>query len=666
VADLSNILGGPWSPPARRNVEPPEVQLADAMRESGLSPPAQIIMDGKIHRFSSDGKAKGDTGWLVAFANDGAATACFGCWKSGIKQEWRADIGRDLSDAEKMTQARRMREARDIRDRELERNRAVAADTVATIWERSMPASPDHPYLARKGVQPNGARVTGDGRLMVPLYKPDGELASLQYIAHDGGKLYHAGGMTGGCFWMVGDMSPGVLYVAEGFATAATIHEATGRPCVLAYSASNLVPVVGALREQYGPSQPLTIVADNDESGTGQKYADQASAKYGCSVITPPERGDANDYAQAGGDLALLLNPPQDDWLVPADDFCAQPQPIRWLVKRWLQDEALIMVHGPSGGGKTFVVLDWCLHIASAKPDWNGHKVKPGGVIYLAGEGHSGLRGRVAAWKAHHGAERLNMWLSRAGCDLNTPEGYRRVSESIRALGELPRLIVVDTLHRFLQGDENSAQDAKTMIDACGALMREFGCSVLLVHHTGVSDEAQHRARGSSAWRGALEIEISVTPVGDLRKIAQKKMKDGEEAEDIFVELQNVPLAGWVDEDGEQVSSAVPVMAEAPVERKKDDKLATWKKTFSAAWFASGAEEAMGEPYLSKSALVRYLVTAMGESEATAKQTIKPSVPNRLIGALLASEMIIASDHGWRVICPSFSSSLMMAKNAPR
>jgi hypothetical protein len=87
-----------------------------------------------------------------------------------------------------------------------------------------------------------------------------------------------------------------------------------------------------------------------------------------------------------------------------------------------------------------------------------------------------------------------------------------RVVEAIRALPVPPSIIGIDTLHRFLAGDENSAQDAKTMLDACAALMREFNCSIVLVHHTGVSDEAQHRARGSSAWKGALEIEISVVP----------------------------------------------------------------------------------------------------------------------------------------------------------
>lgn len=336
------------------------------------------------------------------------------------------------------------------------------------------------------------------------------------------------------------------------------------------------------------------IVADNDASGVGQRYAEQAAAKYGARVVMPPESGDANDYAKAGNDLALLLSPPVDDWLIPADTFSQQPAPISWLVKRWIQREALIMVHGPSGGGKTFVVLDWCLRMASGMAEWHGNKVKPGAVVYLAGEGHHGLRGRIAAWKHHHQAEHLRMWLSRNGCDLNTPAGYARVVEQVRMLDTPPDLIVVDTLHRFLLGDENSAQDAKTMLDACNSLMAEFGCSVLLVHHTGVSDEAQHRARGSSAWRGALDIEISVIPAKDENpmEIVQRKSKDAELAQSIYTRLHSVEIPGWVDEDGQQVTSAVVVEAQqnATQSAKPESKLTSMTRVFEGAWWATNAE----------------------------------------------------------------------------
>jgi phage/plasmid primase-like uncharacterized protein len=667
MADLSKVLGGPWAPPPEKLVSPPEVQLIDAIKAAGLEPPDHIEMDGKIHRFKSGTKgAPGidKPGWYLVFG-DGIPAGRFGCWRSGIEVTWRADVGRKLTQTEEMAHARRLSESKAMRDAALERQHQLASDTVEKIWTGAQAALPDHPYLAKKGIGVHGARATGDGRLVVPLYDPDGTISSLQYIDHQGGKLYHPGGQTGGKFWQIGTMDePGTLYVAEGFATAATIHETTGRPVVVAYSASNLVPVTGTLREMHGATQDIVIVADNDSSGVGQRYAEQASAKFGARMVMPPIQGDANDYAQAGNDLASLLMPSHDDWLIPADDFCSQPSPISWLVKRWIQSQALVMVHGPSGGGKTFVVLDWCLRMASGIEDWSGHKVRPGNVVYLAGEGHHGLRGRVAAWKHHHQAGKLKMWLSKDGCDLNTPTGYLKVVEQVRMLQERPSVIVVDTLHRFLQGDENSAQDAKTMLDACNALMMEFNCSVILVHHTGVSDEAQHRARGSSAWRGALDIEISIIPGKDDQpmQIVQRKSKDAELAETVFVELHTVEIPGWRDEDDQQVTSAVVVEASAPAQAsKKDSKIDTHRKTFESAWWGTGAEVREGLPYISRSALKDKLA-ADGRKPRTIENDLSPAYTDKLIGALILSEIISPFEHGWLVVDEVQSSAMMMRK----
>jgi phage/plasmid primase-like uncharacterized protein len=667
MADLSKVLGGPWAPPPEKLVAPPETQLIDAMRAAGLEPPEEIHFDGKIHRFRSGTKGSpghGDKpGWYLVFG-DGIPAGRFGCWRAGMEVTWRADIGRKLTQTEEMSHAKRLAEAKALRDAALERQHQVASETVEKIWTTANPANAEHPYLAKKNIQTHGARITGDGRLVVPLYDSDGTLATLQYIDHEGGKLYHPGGQTGGKFWMVGSLDePGTLFVAEGFATAATIHETTDRPVVVAYSASNLVPVTGTLREMYGATQDIVIVADHDNSGVGQRYAEQASAKYGARMVMPPILGDANDYAQAGHDLAGLLMPVKDDWLIPADDFCAQPSPISWLVKRWIQSQALVMVHGPSGGGKTFVVLDWCLRMASGIEDWAGHKVRQGNVVYLAGEGHHGLRGRVAAWKHHHKAGKLAMWLSKDGCDLNTPTGYLKVVEQVRMLKDRPSVIVVDTLHRFLQGDENSAQDAKTMLDACNALMMEFNCSVILVHHTGVSDEAQHRARGSSAWRGALDIEISIVPGKDNvpMQIVQRKSKDAELAETIHVELQQVAIPGWRDEDNQQVTSAVIVQAQAPVVAKKDSKIDSHRKTFENAWWGTGAEIREGLPYISRSALKDKL-TADGRKPRTIENDLSAAYPEKLIGALILAEIIHPLEHGWMVIDEVQSSAMMMRK----
>jgi len=662
MPNLSSILGDNWSPPQASPVASIESQFIDAIINAGLHAPRDIVMDGKIHRFASDDDRHKKPGWYIAYETP-IPVLVFGCWKAGFTSQKRAETGVKYTPAQEMKLLSQIAEAKKLRDAELERKHEVAVETIESTWPTFTPASPDHPYLKRKGIGAHGARVTGDGRLVVPLFSEDGELSSLQYIDHDGNKLYHTGGITGARFFMIGKLKQ-TLYIAEGFATAATIFEATNEAVVVAFSANNLPSVAGIMRTKYGATQDIVVVADHDVSGVGLNKATEASAKHGVRVVMPPMLGDANDYARAGNDLFILLNPPVEDWLVGADHFSERPEPITWLVKKWLPEQSLIMVHGPSGGGKTFAVLDWMLSIASVTAEWAGNKVKSGTVVYLAGEGHQGLKGRVAAWKHKKQIKSLKMWISKSGCDLNTPEGYQKAANQIRMLPHPPSIIVVDTLHRFLLGDENSAQDAKTMLDACAALMREFGCSVLLVHHTGVSEEAQHRARGSSAWRGALDIEISIVPARDGQplEIVQRKQKDGELAEPLYARIEGVVIPGWFDEDGEPVKSATLVLVDAPIKQTAaDNKMQEHRKMFENAWFDSGAEDLKNEPYISRSALKEYL-DKQDIAKATVQKMLNPSESSRLIGKLINSNILRSEGHGWVVNDKLMAQSMLIMR----
>jgi KaiC/GvpD/RAD55 family RecA-like ATPase len=491
--------------------------------------------------------------------------------------------------------------------------------------------------------------------LIVPLFNSDGEMTTVQYIDSDGGKLYHPGGKTGGSLWRIGSNQDAHIYVAEGYATAATIAETSGVACYVAYSASNIPNVVGQLRERFGASQRIIIVADHDSSGVGKSYADQASAKYGATVIIPPDEGDANDYLLAGNDLSALLEPPEIklDWLVDGNEFTTKPAPISWYIKNWLQNKSLMMVHGPSGSGKTFLVLDWCLRMAAVEMDnrdWCGNRTKDLPIVYLAGEGHYGLRARVAAWMQNFGVDKIKFWMSKTGTDLNSSEGLVKVIDNVRALPETPKVIVVDTLHRFLNGDENSAQDAKTMLDACALIMEEFDCTVVLVHHTGVSDEAQHRARGSSAWRGALDIEVSVKPSknGGPIEVIQRKMKDAEMQGSLFFDLKKVDITGWRDEDNDQVSSVVLESSNKPIKMdKKVSKIEEKRRRFERAWHHSHrSRDDQNRPYVPRSALLEFQINELGFTEGTARKELQPST-GTMIGMLLDADYIEKYERGW-------------------
>jgi len=299
------------------------------------------------------------------------------------------------------------------------------------------------------------------------------------------------------------------------------------------------------------------------------------------------------------------------------------------------------------------------MNIAAGVGEWNGCRAKKGSVVYLSGEGHAGLRGRIKGWKVSRQQDNLAMWVSRTGTDLNTHEGYRRVVDNVRRLPEVPDLIVVDTVHRFMAGDENSAQDVKTMLDACSGLMDDFGCTVVLIHHTGVSDEAQHRARGSSAWRGALDIEISVQGPngGKPGAIVQRKAKDSEMVVPVGFRLGRVELPGWFDEDDEQVTTAVMDYEDAPV--SVSDPIHKQKNILLSAWLSAHKPyNDEGTPVLSKAALKRYLIDKEGRTEGTAMKELQAN-SGRMISRLLDAGAIDKTESGYVIIDPQFASSMM-------
>ena len=182
MADLTSILGGEWFPPTEKHIDPPEVQLKDAMLGVGLKPPDVVYLDGKLHRFNSGTKGEGGhdkPGWYIIFS-DGVPAGRFGCWRSGVELTWKAEIGRSLTVAEEMAQSRRLAEAKVQRDAEKAKTREVAAQTVELIWSEGSPAKTEHPYLKRKGIETHGARFTGAGGLMVPLTDEAGAFSTLQ------------------------------------------------------------------------------------------------------------------------------------------------------------------------------------------------------------------------------------------------------------------------------------------------------------------------------------------------------------------------------------------------------------------------------------------------------------------------------------------------------
>jgi putative DNA primase/helicase len=346
--------------------------------------------------------------------------------------------------------------------------------------------------------------------------------------------------------------------------------------------------------------------------------------------------------------------------LQPLSEALEDNEPPRWLVTSLIEEATFGMLHGPSGAGKSFIVIDLAMHLATGKSEWHGMAIpRSGPVVYLAGEGHAGLRRRLRTWNQHHGGSVTSPFtLGTYAFDLNSPAGEDAAVGAIEALPEVPKLVIVDTLHRFMTGDENSAGDAKTLIDACGRLQSRFGCAVLLVHHTGNNADAQHRARGSSAWRAALDFELSLKQGSGLICLSCQKLKDGAAPADMFFRLVEVEIGGMMDPDGKPVCSAVIESVATPMRRSSADaKLDNAKSDLRRAFMFGGEVLPDGTVYISRKALFDYLTTHKGLAEVSAKAALKPS-RGGLIATLTDHQVVCQEGSGWAIADPSIASGV--------
>lgn len=295
-----------------RRIDPIEAEekFREKMASAGLVPPPGLDTSGKLVRVQVEGKRHGTKdGWYVFFA-DGAPAGAFGSWADQDGwQSWCAYDLEDLTPGEYAEHQERLKRAREARNAEAERARKQAQDAADEIWDAARPVEASHPYLDRKHVKAHGLRVHRDGRLVVPLRDGTGQIHSVEFIDADGQKRFLTGGRKAGCWFELGQ--PGdVICVAEGYATAASVYEATGYFTAVAFDCGNLAKVARALREKY-PTAKIVICADDDQKTAGNPgvtEARKAARESGALVAIPDQPGDFNDQAVATGPCGVAEN----------------------------------------------------------------------------------------------------------------------------------------------------------------------------------------------------------------------------------------------------------------------------------------------------------------------------------------------------------------------
>lgn len=270
------------------------------------------VHTGKWNDFASGDKG-GDLVSLLAYLHGCPQIEAARILARQLGLQFGGDHKRDLVDEEVARQrTARQRELGQQQDDEETRAKwEEAAASARGDWALAGPANPNHPYMVLKRIKPHHLRQLGS-ELLVPIYWR-GELVSLQRIKADGSKRFLSGGRISGCYCLFGRIEPGIeLFIVEGVATAATLHEQTGKPVAAATSAGNLLPAGFELKRRY-PDAVLIIGGDDDRAkevgkpNVGKLAAIRAASMLNCGYVLPAWPADAPLHLSDFNDLAVWL-----------------------------------------------------------------------------------------------------------------------------------------------------------------------------------------------------------------------------------------------------------------------------------------------------------------------------------------------------------------------
>ena len=452
-----------------------------------------------------------------------------------------------------------------LRERGLYPDKEIISETSGAMNKTpdnvvKLPETPElHPYLTRKRIKQHTA-IIDEGDLHIRIINNQGKVVGTQFIDETGKKKFNYGLDYKGCFHVVGGKIEDFAYLCEGFATACSVHEATGKPAVHCLNASNITNVITALRE-VKPETRFIIAGDNDPAGL--KACEQAFKEHGVECVLPDSEGlDWNDVwiARGAEDTRKKLEPRNvlDEVIFPS---AARPRlDSTYIVKGWLSEDDISIVYGPSNVGKSFFCMSLAYHIAAGQ-EWMGCKVKRGAVLYLATEGGRAFENRLFALQQQHQFENVPLAVRPSPINLyDADEDIAKVEAIMAEVGkkhERVSVLVIDTLARATAGqmDENSNTEMSKLIAGLDAIRERTGVHILLVHHSG--KDTSKGSRGASSLKAAAgsEIELSFDEETRVRTARATKQRDMETGAEINFILQIVELGE--DADGDQVTTCI-------------------------------------------------------------------------------------------------------------
>jgi putative DNA primase/helicase len=559
-------------------------QFRIAMGERQIIAPNEIIADGKIHRCDAEGKnGRGDGAYLLHL--DGVAAGGFENHRDGRGWEnWRADIGRKLSVAEEQEIQKRIKAQRAAREQEDAARLIETKARAKAIWGASTRLVGAHQYLSAKGIDAHKSRLFNDalmiagmdcmGSLVVPMRDASGELCQLQFIAPNGEKRYLSGPKPSGLYFSIGTAT-NVVCIAEGFATAASIHQATGYATAVAFDCGNLEHVAKTLREKL-PAAKIILCADDDnrtEGNPGLSKATAAAHSIGAYLAIPDfgadrtgAASDFNDLGRIDGPEAIkrcigaastipsVSIPPEAEPM--AGLVCAagiKPEPINWLWEGWLAGGKLHILAGAPGTGKTTVALALAATVSCGGRWPDGARATPGHVLIWSSEDDAKdtLVPRLIAM----GTDLKRVHFIQTAADRDRVRAFDPATDiaqlraAIKQLGIRPDLLIVDPIVSAVAGDSHKGSETRRSLQPLVDLGVAEGCAVLGISHFSKGTAGRdviERVTGSLAFGALARLVFAAAKMpddqGGGRFIARAKSNIGIDGGGFKYELQQHAL----------------------------------------------------------------------------------------------------------------------------
>jgi putative DNA primase/helicase len=507
-----------------------EKQVLEYMAKLDIVPVGSqpLVIDGKLHRYNVSGDKKGSKNGYYCIYPDTWPAGYVGSWKHGESMKWKYNASgldsekqKHLRVIERSEEYKRLQAEREI---QYQQEQSKASEEARVCFEQMPPAQPDHLYLQKKNVNAYGLRQLGEN-LVVPLFDANRKFRTYQTIIPDGEKLFYLGASTRSAFFSIGlDIDSGPIIICEGYATGATLHEATGHMIICAMNAGNLLPVAIELRRKY-PDRKILIAADNDVKTKGNpgitkaKKAVEKAKLDGFFFPEFPEGNhgtDWNDYVALVGldeaektikeEINIVLSVPvakNKSVDVIKKSITAQlgVEDLAWKFNsreavEQVQFAAglfpigkLSIIASSTGIGKSWFIQRIATDLSNGGSVFDGLAYsEPMRILFFAGEGGRNQmirRGRIAGWTPRQEnfliVDAISTNIQGVSLMLDDPQGKVNIYKLVEKIS--PDIVIFDSLLSFHAVDESDYKAMKPLIMWLLKLAEDKKIAIVAVHH---------------------------------------------------------------------------------------------------------------------------------------------------------------------------------------